>query len=80
MMLAGFVSMPIMTRVLDKSEYGKLALVLLAATLSSSVLQLGMPQGLIRFIPEFSRRQENVQRTAAERRFPAAPAVCSAPY
>jgi len=57
-MLAGFVSMPIMTRILDKSEYGKLSLVLLTATLSGSLLQMGMPQGLTRFLPEFSRRDE----------------------
>lgn len=55
-MLAGFVSMPVMTRLLSRAEYGLLNLVLASVSILALFGRLGFPQAITRFFPE--RRRE----------------------
>jgi len=51
-MLGGFVSMPILTRLLSKEEYGVLNLVFASIAILLIVGQLGFPQATVRFYTE----------------------------
>ena len=55
LMLAGLVSLPIMTRLLTKEEYGRLNLVLASVAILVLVGQLGFPQATTRFFSERER-------------------------
>lgn len=49
----GLISMPILTRVLDVSEYGILGLVTSTIMIGVLISKLGLQQSVIRFYPEF---------------------------
>ena len=51
-LLAGFISMPIMTRLLSKEEYGLLNLVFLTTTLLGTIAHLGFAPAIARFYAE----------------------------
>jgi len=51
-MVAGFVSMPVTTRLLSREEYGVLSLVLVTVTLIGAFGRLGFPQATTRFYAE----------------------------
>jgi O-antigen/teichoic acid export membrane protein len=48
-MVAGFISMPFLTRVLTKEDYGLMSLVLLSLTFFSTVAAFGFPHAVTRF-------------------------------
>lgn len=54
-MLGGFVSMPILTRLLSKEEYGVLNLVFASIAILLIIGQLGFPQATVRFYTEERR-------------------------
>jgi O-antigen/teichoic acid export membrane protein len=57
-MLGGFVSMPILTRLLTKEEYGVLNLVFASIAILLLVGQLGFPQATVRFYAEERRAHQ----------------------
>lgn len=56
LMLAGLVSMPIMTRLLSKEEYGIMSLVFLTLTWLSTLARLGFTQSVTRFYAEYRQQ------------------------
>jgi O-antigen/teichoic acid export membrane protein len=58
-MLAGFVSMPVLTRLLSKEEYGLLNLVWASVNILALIGRLGFPQAMTRFFVE--RQQQGAR-------------------
>lgn len=61
-MVAGIISMPILTRLLSKDEYGKLSLILLSVSFLASFGRLGIPQSITRHFPEYREQGGNAAR------------------
>jgi O-antigen/teichoic acid export membrane protein len=57
-MAAGFVSLPILTRLLSKQEYGLLSLILLSVNFLAPFARLGIPQSIPRFYAAYARDGE----------------------
>lgn len=61
-LLAGLISLPIMTRLLSKEDYGLMSLVFLATTVATSLFALGIPQSTTRYFAEYAQRgQESLK-------------------
>lgn len=56
LLLAGLISLPIMTRLLPKEDYGLMSLVFLAITITTSLAALGFPQSTTRYFAEYARK------------------------
>jgi O-antigen/teichoic acid export membrane protein len=56
LLLAGFISMPVMTRLLTKEEYGTMSLVFLTLTWLSTIARLGFAQSVTRFYAEHKKK------------------------
>jgi len=59
-LLAGFISFPIWTRVFSKAEYGTLHLITITVLFLTAFSKLGLQHAAIRFFPEFEKRQKNM--------------------
>lgn len=61
-MIAGFVSMPILTRILTKSQYGILNLVSITLFILLAVAKFGLQHSAVRFFDEFKngKRKEDI--------------------
>jgi O-antigen/teichoic acid export membrane protein len=61
-MLSGFITMPILTRVLSKSDYGYLSLASTTLFLAVSLAKFGLQHSGVRFYPEFKyeKREEKI--------------------
>lgn len=55
-MLAGLISMPILTRILSKEDYGIMSLVFSALTIISTVMAAGFPQATTRLFSEYESK------------------------
>jgi O-antigen/teichoic acid export membrane protein len=55
-LLAGLISLPLMTRLLSKEDYGLMSLVFLAITIVASLSALGFPQATTRYFAEYAGR------------------------
>lgn len=55
-LLAGLISLPLMTRLLSKEDYGLMSLVFLAITIATSFSALGFPQSTTRYFAEYAGR------------------------
>lgn len=53
-MAAGFISMPILTRVLTKGDFGQLSLILLSVNFLAPFARLGLPQSVTRHFAEYA--------------------------
>ena len=63
LMLAGLVSMPILTRILTKEDYGLMSLVFSALTMISTIMACGFPQATTRLFAEYEAKGlEHVRR------------------
>ena len=58
--LRGLIILPILTRVLGASDYGVWALILVTVNLASPLIQLGLQNAMLRFLP--SRGKEEIAR------------------
>jgi O-antigen/teichoic acid export membrane protein len=56
--LFGFVTLPILTRILSVEQYGVLSLVSTTTMISVAFAKFGLTDGVIRFYSEFSKTQE----------------------
>ena len=56
LMLAGLVSMPILTRILTKEDYGLMSLVFSALTMISTIMACGFPQATNRLFAEYEAK------------------------
>jgi O-antigen/teichoic acid export membrane protein len=54
-MIAGLISVPILTRILTREDYGRLSLLLLAVSFFTSFARLGIPQSITRYLPEYGK-------------------------
>jgi len=59
-MLFGFISFPILTRVLTKGEYGVLGLVMTTISLVVAFSKAGLSEGIIRFYSEFNNTTKQI--------------------
>ncbi len=55
-MIAGLISVPILTRILAKEDYGRLSLILLGVQFFVAFVRLGIPQSITRHLPEYSEK------------------------
>jgi O-antigen/teichoic acid export membrane protein len=62
LMLAGLISMPILTRILTKEDYGLMSLVFSALTMISTVMACGFPQATTRLIAEYEAKGREAVR------------------
>lgn len=53
MMVAGLISMPILTRILTKEDYGLMSLVFSALTMISTIMACGFPQATTRLFADY---------------------------
>jgi len=60
-LLLGFVSFPILTRVLTREEYGVMGLVTTTMLLTVALAKAGLSDGIIRFYKEYSDSQERLE-------------------
>jgi O-antigen/teichoic acid export membrane protein len=66
LLLAGLVSMPLMTRLLSKAEYGRLGIALTAAAVLAGVGRLGFGDAAVRLYSEYRQRGELAVRELCE--------------
>ncbi len=55
-LLAGFISMPVLTRILSKDDYGLMSLVFLSLTILGTIAMIGFPQAVTRLYPEYKEK------------------------
>jgi len=67
--LAGLVSMPILTRLLSKADYGLLGLVLTAVPIAAMLAGLGLGDATVRLYPEARARGDGQARRLCESLF-----------
>ena len=61
-LLAGLISLPLMTRLLPKEDYGLMSLVFLAITITTSLAALGFPQSTTRYFARYAREGQQALR------------------
>lgn len=57
LMSAGFVSFPILTRILSVSDYGVLGIATTTISIIIAFVKLGVPSSIVRFYPEYKSKQ-----------------------
>ena len=65
LMLLGFISFPVLTRLLPVAQYGELSLALKLCLLWTVLSKCGIQNAALRFFPEASRRSEADKRACA---------------
>jgi O-antigen/teichoic acid export membrane protein len=60
---AGFVSLPILTRVLTKEDFGQLSLILLSVNFLAPFARIGIPQSITRHFAEYTRAGVDSRRS-----------------
>ena len=55
-MAAGFISFPILTRVLSIEDYGLLGLISTTLFIAIAITKLGAPSSIVRFYPEYESK------------------------
>ncbi len=63
-MAAGFVSFPILTRVLSVGEYGYMGLIVMLITFLNSLAKAGLQHSSVRLWPEWEHQEHGLQRFA----------------
>ena len=61
-MIGGLISVPILTRILTREDYGRLSLILLAVSFFTSFARLGIPQSITRYLPEYGKSGQEQAR------------------
>jgi O-antigen/teichoic acid export membrane protein len=54
--IAGLISMPIMARMLEREDYGKLSLILITVNFFAAFARLGLPQAVARHLAEYRNK------------------------
>ena len=62
LMVAGLISMPILTRILTKDDYGLMSLVFSALTMISTVMACGFPQATTRLFADYEAKGNECAR------------------
>jgi O-antigen/teichoic acid export membrane protein len=62
---AGFISLPILTRVLTKEDFGQLSLILLSVSFLAPCGRIGIPQSITRHFAEYARAGRDSARSYA---------------
>lgn len=55
LLIAGFLTFPVFTRLMSRADYGALALINTTLSLLLLILGLGLPNAVVRFFPEYSK-------------------------
>jgi O-antigen/teichoic acid export membrane protein len=50
--IAGLISMPILARILEREDYGRLSLIMISVNFLAAFARLGLPQSVARYLPE----------------------------